>query len=708
MLSLLFALPTDAHVVGSVLSQSPGTNGTTSGTTMGASERMSYGIAVYLSVNDANTPKEIREKPDKYQEHLLNYYKDYVCAEQLTNKVIIANTDRGLYGSDRECRDDFYATGMPRETFGVVSTGRFGVLVKSAPARIACSTSLAEALFNHFNAGTIEPTPEGWQKWLQSLDYNLIRSVHNYDAQATVSQWGNANIDQMIGSWSYKFADDKIKILAKPYDKNNVGYYLQAAAFLDQLACFALCMSEDQAESTFNAIKYYMAEPDKTKLTIIQEPASPAWIYMNDAKTGYKAKPQVVFVPVSAAAEAGAVSYYSPYVKGASMPDASVERKNPNAVNSNGRFMTQPIFENYFIDKGTNGKVYKNLVGLMYRKSIPGDGGRYWTFAFWTFTSKYNAPSKSGSATHNLSIYDPLNKDLPVYPDNHVVRLTPEKETVGVDIHAAVPIVPNGDDLLKELDNELVDKNNIWLNVNVSRKAESNKNVSRNITTPVMWYEFKKETNTKPLSQIFLANTISGTKILAKKVGTDFTFNTTNPAQDVKVDGEGKTWIRVSFDEFKNIFYHGKEKGLFSDNSLIFVDKTKDVKLGNEEIVKYTYNSSVNLAYFKKPDVTSTQAPNYSLLGTKNGWVTKEIKAPQERSVSFTRSKKGTTPPSTPETKKWSTQDTLLTYSEYKHNRPFAEEYEAMAGVPTMEPMFYSIGGTPYLIEMDIEKVKKG
>lgn len=338
------------------------------------------------------------------------------------------------------------------------------------------------------------------------------------------------------------------------------------------------------------------------------------------------------------------------------------------------------------------------------------DGSLGWTFGYYAFQSNQAPPKQvTGTATHNLSIYDPLNKDLPVYPDNHVVRLTPEKETVGVDIHAAVPIVPNGEDLLKELDHELVDKNNIWLNVNVSRKAESTKDASRNITTPVMWYEFKKETNTKPLSQMFLANTISGTKVLAKKVGADFTFNTTNPIQDVKVDGAGRTWIRITFDEFKNIFYHGKEKGAFSDNSLIFVDKTKDVKLTNEETVKYTYNSTVNLAYFKKPDAASTQVPDYSSIDkNKNGWVTKEIKAPQERSVSFTRSKKGTTPPSTPETKKWSTQDTLLTYSEYKHNRPFAEEYEAMAGVPTMEPMFYSIGGTPYLIELDLERVKKG
>ena len=669
ILSLAFTLPADAHVVGSVVSQSPGTNGTTSGKKMGASERMDYGIAVYLSVNKAEVSEDFRKNPDKYREKLLQYYKDFVCAEQLTNKVIIANSSKGLYGSDVECRDDFYATGTPRETFGVASTGRYGVLVKNtAPVDKVAKHPLAEALFNNFQAGTIEPTPEGWKKWLQSLDFNLIRNVHEYDAAATIAQWSRTGIDKEINAWSFYFTGDKIKVLTKPYDKDSVGYYLQAAAFLDQLACFALCMSEDQAESTFNAIRYYMAEPDKTKLTIIQEPVSPAWIYMKDAKTGYKPKPQVVFVPVSAAAEAGAINTYSPYAPGAAMPSKDVERKNGKS--GDGRLMTQPIFENYFVTTGPTGRVHYNLKNLMSREHVDGDGGRNWMFAFWTFTSQYRAPGKSGSATHSLSIYDPTNKDLPVYPNNHIVQFKSDKETIGVDIHAAVPIIPNGDDLLKELDHKLVDQNNIWLNINVSRKAESNKDASRNINTPVMWYTFQKETNPKLLSRLFLATTADGTKPLSKKVGSDFTFNVGNPANDVKVDGAGRTWIRITLQEFKKIFYHNKAGAPFAENSLIFVDKTKDVKLTNEETVKYTYNSSVNLTYFKKKNPTDTSAPNYSQIGKATPeWIFKEIKAPQERSVSFTRSKKGTTPPSTPETKKWSTQDTLFTYSEYKHNR---------------------------------------
>lgn len=686
-LSLTLSLPVEAEGIG---------NASTGGNPYiprggaklaGLATQTPLGIAVFLGFNEVGPDNISRENPKAYREELMKTFSDTVFVEARSDKVFLVKKTKDTNYSRMNLAH--YADTGSRGSYVVKDMNQ--LLEKSSSSGVELGTAFADAFVNNFKNDT-DFTNEKWLGWLSRINYDTMLNVYSpYAVADKVSTIYQDNIGQSLEGWQETERDKRIRTMGlTPMSKDDRTYYVDAALYLDLLFQVISTLPEDARRSSFELIKAQMVKPWKTQLTLVFEAAIPAWMKYADEN----GKERALYVSASTIAQSASYPQYNAFQK--------IDGKEPNGKESTNTVL-QTVYQNAFRDSGGAQQHIKNGVS---RQVTSGPLG--WTFGYYAFQTDQPIPKQSsGAANHSLEIYDPTNKDLPVYPNNHVVQLKSDKETIGVDIQAAVPITPTSVDLLKELEHELVDKNNIWLNVNVSRKAESNKDASRNINTPVMWYTFQKETNPKPLSQLFLATTVDGTKPLSKKVGSDFTFNVGNPTNDVKVDGAGKTWIRISLPEFKKIFYHNKTGAPFAENSLIFVDKTKDVKLTSEETVKYTYNSSVNLTYFKKKNPTDTSVPNYSQIGKATPeWVLKEIRAPQERNVSFTRSKKGTTPPSTPETKKWSTQDTLFTYSEYKHNRPFAEEYEAMAGVPTMEPMFYSIGGTPYLIELDIEKVK--
>lgn len=159
--------------------------------------------------------------------------------------------------------------------------------------------------------------------------------------------------------------------------------------------------------------------------------------------------------------------------------------------------------------------------------------------------------------------------------------------------------------------------------------------------------------------------------------------------------GENVTFGNIKGDGVATTITVSNLKALLSNpTGLVFNDAISGVDIANSSNITYEYSSTVELQISTTGIIYMPAVVDFMVAETA------EVKT---ASVTFTR---GATPPPDNTIITWASPSANLpinTYSELKSNAVLSEQFEAMAGIPTGEKMYVTLGGTSYVIDLELK-----